>query len=114
MMLNIWTVIVVASVVGFLLTWPAIVQPIVSRLVAGDWMFWLTPWLLGGWLFFLPLALTGHPFAFLWATQWFLPREFVDQWHGWPVGIGKWRDVGFFELASVILTAIYWSVTYGG
>ena len=30
------------------------------------------------------------------------PREFVDQWHGWPSGIGKIRDVVFFTLGGAI------------
>lgn len=29
-----------------------------------------------------------------------LPREFVDQWHGWPPGFWKLLDVFFFALGG--------------
>lgn len=65
-------------------------------------------------VFFGPLAATGHPFAFFWATQWFWVRELVDQrapgsrWPIFPLGKGKQRDIFFFELAAIPLTYIYY------
>lgn len=57
--------------------------------------------------FFLPLALTGHYLAFFWATQWFFPREFVDQWNG-SVGWGKIHDIFWFEVGAIIVTITYY------
>lgn len=30
-----------------------------------------------------------------------LPRELVDQWHGWPIGWKKWMDIAFFVLGGM-------------
>ncbi len=30
-----------------------------------------------------------------------LPRELVDQWHGWPIGWGKLLDIGCFVLGGL-------------
>ena len=29
-----------------------------------------------------------------------LPRELVDQWHGWPIGYHKLLDISFFVLGG--------------
>ena len=31
-----------------------------------------------------------------------LPRELVDQWHGWPIGDGKLLDIAFFVIGGTI------------
>ena len=46
------------------------------------------------WLEITPL--TGALAGLLFST----PREFIDQWHGWPIGRGKWLDLLFFTLGG--------------
>lgn len=58
-------------------------------------------------VFILPLVLWPSPYTALWAGQWFWPRELVDQWHGWPLGRGKIRDIISFEIAALILAGGY-------
>lgn len=40
--------------------------------------------------------------AFLIASLVIVPREFIDQWHGWPIGIGKWTDVIFCYVGAFL------------
>ena len=31
-----------------------------------------------------------------------LPRELVDQWHGWPIGDGKLLDIMFYGIGGYL------------
>lgn len=35
------------------------------------------------------------------ASMVILPRELIDQWHGWPIGLLKWLDIGCCYFGTV-------------
>lgn len=49
-----------------------------------------------------PSPLTGALSGFLLCA----PREFIDQWHGWPIGRRKLLDVLFFILGGLTVGII--------
>lgn len=36
-----------------------------------------------------------------------MPREFVDQWTGWPPGFWKFFDVFFFMLGGIVVGFVF-------
>jgi hypothetical protein len=39
-----------------------------------------------------------------------LPRELIDQWHGWPIGAGKLLDIGIFVLGGLAAGILFLKV----
>jgi len=36
-----------------------------------------------------------------------LPRELVDQWHGWPIGFWKLVDITFFFIGGIAVDLFF-------
>ncbi len=62
-------------------------------------------------VFILPIVLSPSILTVWWACHFWLPREFYDQWHGWPLGRGKVLDIIGWEFGAVCITMVYISIS---